>query len=100
MLPAVAALALGSSSASAAAAPPVPALSWQGCGTAPGVQCTTARVPLDYDRPGGRTTTLFVARSPATDPAHRIGSLFVNFGGPGASAADTVEAVGPELSRP
>ncbi len=75
----------------------MPALSWRPCGTAAGVLCTSARVPLDYDQPGGRTVKLFVARSPATGPGRRIGSLFVNPGGPGTSAADTLEANGAGL---
>jgi pimeloyl-ACP methyl ester carboxylesterase len=58
------------------------------------VQCASVRAPLDYNAPGGRTVSLFVAKSPATDTAHRIGSLFINFGGPGASGADIVEAGG------
>jgi pimeloyl-ACP methyl ester carboxylesterase len=97
------ALAIGAPGAFAARAAAVPALSWRACGTAAGVQCTSARVPLDYDQPGGRTVNLFVARSPATDSAHRIGSLFINFGGPGATAADILEAAGaglfPALNR-
>ena len=51
--------------------PSVPDLSWSACGDAPGVQCTTARVPLDYDHPRGRSISLFVAKSSALDPAHR-----------------------------
>ena len=38
---------------------PVPALNWQACGEAPNVSCTTARVPLDYDRPRGQSIELF-----------------------------------------
>jgi len=76
---------------------PVPALNWQACGEAPNVSCTTARVPLDYDRPRGQGIELFLAKSPATDPAHRIGSLFINFGGPGGTTADTFEAAGAQV---
>jgi pimeloyl-ACP methyl ester carboxylesterase len=90
LLGALAAFAALTPSASAA----TPSLSWRACGAATGVQCATVRAPLDYDAPGGRTVQLFVARSPATDKPHRVGSLFVNFGGPGASGADIVEAGG------
>jgi pimeloyl-ACP methyl ester carboxylesterase len=96
---ALTALAIGVPPAFAARTAGVPALIWQPCGTAAAVQCASARVPLDYDRPGGRKVTLFVARSPATEPAQRIGSLFVNFGGPGGTAADTVEAGGAGVFR-
>jgi pimeloyl-ACP methyl ester carboxylesterase len=69
-------------------------LAWRACGAAPNVQCATLRAPLDYDRPSGAKIGLFVARSPATDPAHRIGSLFMNFGGPGAPIADFIQSEG------
>ena len=59
-------------------------ISWVGCKD--GYQCATVRVPLDYDQPAGVQISLAVSRLPATDPAHRRGSLFVNPGGPGGSA--------------
>jgi pimeloyl-ACP methyl ester carboxylesterase len=83
--------------ASADQGPPVPKLNWQACGDAPNVTCTTAKVPLDYDQPKGQSISLFLAKSPATDPAHRIGSLFFNFGGPGGQAALYVEFFGSDL---
>lgn len=64
----------------------VPKLDWHPCGDqVPGFDCATARVPLDYDRPGGQTTQIALARKPATDQAHRVGSVFLNPGGPGGS---------------
>lgn len=80
--------------ASAAAFPSAPAtvatptLSWTDCGD--GLQCATMPVPLDYDEPHGPAITIAVNRLPATDPQRRIGSLFVNPGGPGDSGADFV----------
>jgi pimeloyl-ACP methyl ester carboxylesterase len=71
-------------------------LDWADCGEA-GAQCATATVPKDYDNPGRGTLDIAVAKSPATDPDNRIGSLFFNFGGPGAFAAPYVEAFGAEL---
>lgn len=56
-------------------------LAWSACGP---LQCATVAVPLDYDDPDAGTVQLAVTRSLA-DPAKRIGSLFVNFGGPGVS---------------
>jgi pimeloyl-ACP methyl ester carboxylesterase len=73
-----------------------PALNFKACGDAPNVQCAVLRAPLDYDRPKHGKIDLFVARSPATDRAHRIGALFLNFGGPGASIADFIEAFGAD----
>lgn len=68
--------------------PDVPQLTWQSCGD--GFDCATARVPLDYDTPAGRTIELALIRLPATDQTRRIGSLFVNPGGPGNSGVEFV----------
>jgi len=63
--------------------PPVPVLEWVSCGPEfPGTECTTATVPLDYDRPNGASTQLALGRVPASDQANRIGTVFVHFGGP------------------
>ena len=63
---------------------PTPKLGWYSCyGWA---QCATAKVPLDYDQPHGKQITLALLRVKARDQKHRIGSLFVNPGGPGGSA--------------
>jgi pimeloyl-ACP methyl ester carboxylesterase len=78
--------------AQAAQAAPVPALSWTDCGG--GFQCATAQVPLDYGHPLGRAISLAVVRLPAGDPAHRVGSLLVNPGGPGGSGFATVRQGG------
>lgn len=47
-------------------------------------ESTTVTVPLDYGHPAAGTIALAVIRRPATDPAKRIGTLFLNPGGPGA----------------
>jgi pimeloyl-ACP methyl ester carboxylesterase len=80
----------------AAAAKSAVTLDWAACGDA-GAQCATATVPKDYDDPGAGTLDIAVAKSPATDPSQRIGSLFFNFGGPGAFAAPYVEAFGADV---
>jgi pimeloyl-ACP methyl ester carboxylesterase len=66
----------------------VPALHWAPCG-AP-FECATASVPLDYDHANGAKISLSLIRLPASDPKHRIGSLFTNPGGPGGSGIDLV----------
>ena len=76
----------------------VPKLAWAPCGDeAPGFQCATAKVPLDYDHPRGATITLALTRLPATNPGARIGSIFFNPGGPGGSGVDFLQAAGPDL---
>ena len=61
-------------------------LRWSDCGD--GFQCATATVPKDYGRPRDGTLDIAVIRKPATDTKHRIGSLFVNYGGPGGDGVD------------
>jgi pimeloyl-ACP methyl ester carboxylesterase len=59
-----------------------------------GFECATATVPLDYARPKAGTLDIAVTRMPATEPDERLGSLFVNFGGPGAPAVETLHTPG------
>ena len=69
-------------------------LDWADCGDA-GAQCATASVPKDYDNPRLGTLDVAVAKSPAT--GDRIGSLFLNLGGPGAFVAPYLEAFGADF---
>jgi pimeloyl-ACP methyl ester carboxylesterase len=71
-------------------------VSWSKCYGGP-FQCGTVQVPLDYDHSNGATISISLIRLPASDPAHRIGSLFVNPGGPGGSGVDFVHFVGTSL---
>ncbi|MGZ9932647.1 alpha/beta hydrolase [Streptomyces sp. NC-S4] len=48
------------------------------------MRCAVVEVPLDYAAPGKGTVKVALGRLPATDPDRRIGSLLINFGGPGA----------------
>lgn len=47
-----------------------------------------AKLPLDYDKPTGSTVTVALFKVPAADPSRKIGTLFLNPGGPGASGVD------------
>jgi pimeloyl-ACP methyl ester carboxylesterase len=93
-----AALLPATASASPEAAPAAPRLDWGACAPdsaaaqAGDFQCATAQVPLSYDDPGGRTITLSLVRRPATDPSTRLGTLFVNPGGPGGMGTVQVPA--------
>jgi pimeloyl-ACP methyl ester carboxylesterase len=79
------ALAPAAAPAAVSAAAPVPVLDWQPCPDSGqrGFDCATAHAPLDYSDPQGATIELAVIRHLATDPANRLGTLFVNPGGPG-----------------
>src|SRR6266513_1036663 len=86
----------GASAGGAAAGPGK--IAWSKCYAQQGpFQCGTVQVPLDYDNANGATISLAVVRLPATDPAHRIGSLFLNPGGPGGSGVDYTLFAGPFL---
>lgn len=78
---------------------PVPQLAWTSCGAADArLQCATATVPLDHDEPGGATTQVALAKWPATDRTRRVGTVFVNPGGPGGSGVGlVVDGFGAQL---
>lgn len=98
LVPALALIALSACvapPASADAGPPAP-LNWKPCAQGPadaagkeldqaGARCAELTVPLDHSKPGGRTIKLALSRLPASDRAHRIGTMVGNNGGPGES---------------
>ncbi|MDQ2881188.1 MAG: alpha/beta hydrolase [Actinomycetota bacterium] len=124
VLAAVAALALGCTAATGTTAQhgPVGAvptgleqfygqnLSWGGCSAFattpsdkkayadPGLQCAYLNVPLDYANPKGRVIKVGLLRRPASDPAHRIGSLVINPGGPGGSGMSTAASLADQIT--
>ncbi|NES17115.1 MULTISPECIES: alpha/beta hydrolase [Micromonospora] len=62
---------------------PTPKLDWYACYDY--AECATVDLPLDYDKPHGATTEVALLRVKARDQQHKIGSLFLNPGGPGGS---------------
>ncbi|MER5674002.1 alpha/beta hydrolase [Pseudonocardia alni] len=93
---ALAVLGLVAGPAEASPQPPAPTVTWGVCdpdsggGQAGGFQCATVPVPLDWARPQGPSITLSLVRRPATGPGPRIGSLFLNPGGPGGSGTGQI----------
>jgi pimeloyl-ACP methyl ester carboxylesterase len=81
------------------AAPAIPPVAWSPCYREFGApfECGTVQVPLDHDNPAGASVSIALVRLPAGDPAARIGSLFLNPGGPGGSGVDFVLFLGPFL---
>jgi pimeloyl-ACP methyl ester carboxylesterase len=63
---------------------PAPEPGWEPCYEI--AECATFPVPLDYDEPNGPQVELALLKIPARDPEQKIGSLFVNPGGPGGSS--------------
>ncbi|MFD4242310.1 alpha/beta hydrolase [Streptomyces sp. NPDC058525] len=56
------------------------------------MRCGTLQVPLDHAAPGKGTAEIALARIPATDRKKRLGSLLLNFGGPGAPGIESLAA--------
>src|SRR5204863_8894463 len=76
----------------------VPPVRWAACrgGAGPkGYQCATVQVPRDPSHPGGETIPMAIDRHPAT--GHKVGSLLVNPGGPGASGVDYLPTLLPQM---
>lgn len=64
-------------------------LSWTDCEQ--GTECASILVPLDYADPGVASITLALRRKPAT-VSPKLGTLFINPGGPGASGMELVSS--------
>ncbi|MDO5084231.1 MAG: alpha/beta hydrolase [Arachnia propionica] len=79
---------------------PTPTLDWQPCKQSQYREklCAEVSLPLDYDEPDGARITVSVLKVPARNPEQRIGSLFVNPGGPGGSGMDFAANSGATLS--
>jgi pimeloyl-ACP methyl ester carboxylesterase len=85
----VAVAAPGISPATAApTASPAPSIHWRNCSG--GFQCGTISVPVDWSQTAGPQLSLAVARHPADVPSQRLGSLVVNYGGPGDPGAESL----------
>ncbi|MEV5890600.1 alpha/beta hydrolase [Nonomuraea fuscirosea] len=67
---------------------------WTACGD--GYECANVTVPLDYTKPDGKKIKLALTRLPAT--GKKIGSLVLNFGGPGGSGVDALKGSGAMIS--
>ena len=66
---------------------PTPDLHWTTCQKI--TQCATAELPVNYHDPHDAKIKVGLLKIKAKDPAHRIGTLFVNPGGPGQAAEPT-----------
>ncbi len=62
-------------------------LHWSSCGS--GLQCSTAKAPMNWKNPSSASIDLALVRHPATS-SNRLGSLLVNPGGPGGSGYDFI----------
>lgn len=71
-------------------------IAWDSCG--PNLECADVAVPLDWSDPEGEQITLAVIKHPAPDAEHRIGTLFINPGGPGDTGVGLVKGAGEDLA--
>ena len=82
--------------------PPLPAtsttVSWTDCGS--GFECGTLSVPVDWRAPTGEQLLLALVRHRAEGPDPRIGSLVVNYGGPGQGGVDYLPRVWGRIPAP
>jgi len=71
-------------------------VSWTDCGA--GDTCASIWVPLDYADPNGDAITVKAKMQPASNSANKVGTLFINPGGPGGSGIDYLGYVGLDSS--
>ncbi len=84
----IAALSISSAPLAAAGDASTATLTWQPCGNR--FDCATLDVPVNYADPDGEQVAIAVIRREATDPSARIGSLVINYGGPGDPGTETL----------
>lgn len=71
---------------------------WGACPQAPApYECATVLVPRDYSTPRADSMGIAVIRRPATEPETKVGTLFINPGGPGNSGLIFLPAAVPLL---
>lgn len=69
---------------------PVPVINWQPCRAATKYDCAVVKAPLDYDNPNGPTVQLDLTRFKARNQQAKLGTIFINPGGPGGSSTSFV----------
>jgi pimeloyl-ACP methyl ester carboxylesterase len=87
-------LTTAAASAGAASASTTP-LAWDRCRRS--FECATLTVPVDYSDPSAGSLEIAVVRLPARDPQRRLGSLVVNYGGPGDPGTETLRIAAEDI---
>lgn len=78
-------------------AEPSGAIAWEACGE--GLECAEVPVPLDWSEPDGDMISLAVIKYPAPDPDARIGTIFLNPGGPGDTGVGLIRGGGAGIAQ-
>jgi hypothetical protein len=78
-------------------------ISWKPCPSSlpSNLQCATFSVPIDWDAPHGEHFDLGLVKLPAkaSNTSTKVGYLFVNPGGPGGSATETIAGAAAGLLK-
>lgn len=61
---------------------------WQPCSDNAKHECATIEVPVDYAKPKGDRFSLALRKVPALEQDKKVGTLFINPGGPGGSGLE------------
>ncbi len=72
-------------------------VTWKSCDGA--FECARVKVPLDYTNPAGTQIEIAALRLPASKKSSRIGSLFINPGGPGGSGVEYARSAETTIPR-
>ncbi|MEV4507281.1 alpha/beta hydrolase [Streptomyces klenkii] len=73
--------------------------SWSACDFDPTMRCASFPVPIDYHNADSPQIELPVAMKPAKDPTRKLGTLVVNFGGPGEHHSTVLAEEDPTLDQ-
>lgn len=72
-------------------------IDWTSCGER--LECATVPVPLDWSDPGGEQINLAVIKQLASKPDQRIGTMFLNPGGPGDTGIGLIRGGGDDIDK-
>ncbi|KZV78570.1 hypothetical protein EXIGLDRAFT_847400 [Exidia glandulosa HHB12029] len=72
---------------------------WRACDLNKDLECGFISLPRDYFNASAGKTDIAVARLRATDERRRVGTLFINPGGPGGSGVSFANAIAKPLSQ-
>ncbi len=89
----------GSTSTTAGAGATVEAATWRTCPTDATLECATVAMPRVYGDATKGVINVKMARIKAAQPSRRIGSLFLNPGGPGGSGIEFLPDIAKKLPK-
>lgn len=91
--------ATGATTAGSSGAATAAGIDWHPCDPNPELECADVPVPVDWADPDGKQLTLAVLRHPASKPDQRIGTMFIDPGGPGDTGVGLVRGGGGDIDE-